>query len=75
MILHNGLEVTVTDEATCPVCGCWTKGCYESVGDDGRRRWTQPVVTIDKGQQVGGLVHIENGTRCTKDAAARAVLR
>lgn len=65
----------VTDVAVCPVCGCWTKGCYETMGDDGRRRWTQPVVSIDKGQQVGGLVHIEGGPRCTRDAADRVVNR
>lgn len=52
----------------CPGCGVDVVGCTEFIGRDGRRRWQQPVVTIDKGQQVGGLVHIEGGERCLKDA-------
>lgn len=71
-MIVNGREVTVTTLEQCPTCGCWVKGCYESMVD-GRRRWEQPVVTIDKGQQVGGLSHTEGGERCTKDAAARVI--
>jgi hypothetical protein len=55
----------------CPICGCDVSGCALSVGDDGRRRWTQPVVEdwhrSSLRELSGGLVHIEGGRRCLAD--------
>lgn len=61
-------EVPLTE---CPICGCDVSGCTLTTGDDGMRRWTQPVVEDwHRGsyrELAGGLVHIEGGRRCLSD--------
>lgn len=57
----------------CPICGCDVSGCTLAMGDDGLRRWTQPIKEVwhrDEYRELsGGLVHIEGGKRCLSDAA------
>lgn len=60
-----------TTLAACPGCGVDVRGCTETVGGDGRRRWMQPTSRADRDRIEGGLVHIENGPRCTADQASR----
>lgn len=68
-------SVMATQVEACPMCGCDVRGCSESVGDDQLRRWTQPVEHTEKADGarilLGGLVHIEGGPRCLRDAADR----